>query len=165
MNYYLIQLSYTADAWQQQIELTRDHAQRLNAVRALIARLGGSLAQYRFFEGPDAAGGGEPHSVSCKFMSIGKEDLIAMVAMPDQDAGVAFSMAVSAEPGIRDIQMTPIIPLGQAVNIMARAHEVRQQAQYSAPGGSSQTWLGAPPRPRRAARPRAPSPRTPRRRS
>jgi uncharacterized protein with GYD domain len=109
MNYYLIQLSYTADAWRQQIELTRDHAQRLNAVRALIARLGGSLAQYRFFEGPDAAGGGEPHSVSCKFMSIGKEDLIAMVAMPDQDAGVAFSMAVSAEPGIRDIQMTPII--------------------------------------------------------
>jgi len=159
MNYYMIQLSYTADAWRQQIELTRDHAQRLNAVRALIARRG-SLAQYRFFEGPDAAGGGEPHSVSCKFMSIGKE-----VAMPDQDAGVAFSMAVSAEPGIRDIQMTPIIPLGQAVNIMARAHEVRQQAQYSAPGGSSQTWLGAPPTRRRAARPRAPSPRTPRRRS
>jgi len=66
MNYYMIQLSYTADAWRQQIELTRDHAQRLNAVRALIARLGGSLAQYRFFEGPDAAGGGEPHSVSFK---------------------------------------------------------------------------------------------------
>jgi hypothetical protein len=74
-------------------------------------------------------------------------------------------MAVSAEPGIRDIRMTPIIPLGQAVTIMARAHEVRQQAQYSAPGGSSQTWLGAPPPRRRAARPRAPSPRTPRRRS
>ena len=42
MNYYMIQLSYTADAWRQQIELTRDHAQRLNAVRALIARLGGN---------------------------------------------------------------------------------------------------------------------------
>jgi uncharacterized protein with GYD domain len=165
MDYYLIQISYTADAWRQQIELSRNYAQRLNAVRALIARLGGSFAQYRFFEGPDAAGGGEPHSVSYKFMSIGKDDLIAIVAMPDQDAGVAFSMAISAEPGVRDIQMTPIIPLEQAVNIMARAHEVRQQAQYSAPGGSSQTWLGAPPPPRRAARPRVPSPRTPRRRS
>jgi uncharacterized protein with GYD domain len=162
MNYYLIQLSYTAEAWRQQIEQTRDHQQRLTAVRNLISRLGGSLAQYRFFEGPDAIEGGTPQSVNCKFMSLGRDDLIAMVAMPDENAGFAFSMAVSAEPGVRDIQMTPIMPLGQAVEVMARAHEARQQAGYSAPGGESQTWLGTPPR--RTPRRRTPTPRgTPRR--
>ena len=151
MKYYLVQLSYTAEAWRQQIEQTRDHARRLVAVRDLIARLGGSLAQYQFFQpGQGAAEGGEPHTINCKLVSIGKYDLIAILAMPDEEAAFAFSMAVSAELGIRDIQMTPVIPLGQAVNIMARAHEVRQQANYSAPGGTSQSWLGPPP-------PRAPT--------
>jgi uncharacterized protein with GYD domain len=175
VKYYLVQISYTAESWRQQIASTRDHFQRLVAVRALIARLGGSLAQYQFFQpGQGAAEGGEPHTINCKFVSVAKDDLITILAMPDDDAAFAFSMAVSAEAGIRDICMTPIIPLGHAVQIMAKAHDAREQTQYSAPGGASQTWLGPPTgggsgtagaATGRSTRRRAVSPRRPRRSS
>src|SRR4051794_32859504 len=110
VQYYLIQLSYTADAWQQQIAKTRNVAQRLTAVKKLIAQLGGSLARYHFFEDEaGAAASPKLHVLDGKFVGAGADDLVAILAMPDQESAFAFSMAVSAEPGVRDIRLTPII--------------------------------------------------------
>src|ERR1700722_20385909 len=111
--FYLIQLSYTAEAWKQQVEQTRNVTNRLDAVKQLIAHLGGSLANYHFFEdtaSPDA----RAVVARDKFIGIGADDLIAVMAVPDHEAATAFSMAVSAETGVKNLSLTPIIPIAAA---------------------------------------------------
>ena len=139
MQYYLIQLSYTAEAWSQQIARTTDATRRLAAVKQLIRKLGGSLARYEFFEDePDK----RHHVLNGKFVGMDKDDLVAILAMPDHKAALAFSMAVSAETGVRDIRLTPITPISDAIEVMKKAKAARDEANYSAPGGTSTTWTG-----------------------
>jgi uncharacterized protein with GYD domain len=138
--FYLIQLSYTAEAWKQQVEQTRNVTNRLDAVKQLIAHLGGSLANYHFFEdtaSPDA----RAVVARDKFIGIGADDLIAVMAVPDHEAATAFSMAVSAETGVKNIRLTPITPIADAVGVMAKAAEARQSTGYSAPGGAATSWI------------------------
>ena len=140
VQYYLIQLSYTAEAWRQQIERTTNLEERLAAVKQLIAELGGSLAHYRFFE----EGGGphdRPHVMNGKFMGVGSDDVIAIIAFPDHDSATAFSMALSAEVGVKEVRLTPITPVSQAISLMTRAREARRKTRYAAPGGTASTWL------------------------
>ena len=160
MQYYLIQLSYTAEAWAQQIDKTIDAEQRLTAVKTLIAEFGGSLARYHFFEDEYAAkAGGEPHVLNGKFVGVGKDDLIAVLAMPDHEAALAFSAAVSAESGVRDIRLTPMTPMTDAIRAMQRASEVRRRTGYSAPGASATSWIG--PKVRRGVKGKVPRRRRP----
>jgi uncharacterized protein with GYD domain len=140
VNFYLIQLSYTAEAWKQQVEQTKNVADRLAAVKQLIAHLGGSLANYHFFEDAETP---DPRRVVTrdKFIGIGADDLIAIMAVPDHASATAFSMAVSAEAGVKAIHLTPITPIADAVGVMAKAAEARQSTGYSAPGGSATSWI------------------------
>jgi uncharacterized protein with GYD domain len=138
VQYYLIQLSYTAQAWAQQIATTRDVTRRLAVVKELIAKLGGSLARYEFFDDDDE----RHHVMNGKFVAMCKDDLVAILAMPDHEAALAFSMAVSAESGVRDICLTPITPISRSIDVMKKAKAARDQTNYSAPGGVSTTWTG-----------------------
>ncbi|MBR0653049.1 hypothetical protein GXW78_25560 [Roseomonas terrae] len=146
MEHYLIQLSYTALAWQQQIDRTTDADQRFTAVRKLIARLGGSFARYHFFDG------GEPPTedvppfvVADKFVGIGEDDVIAIVALPSSLAARAFSMAIAAEGGVKSVRLTPLLGIPQAVQAMGMAKDAIAMAGYSAPGGAATSWEGATP--------------------
>ena len=144
MQFYLIRLSYTAAAWNQQLERTPDVDKRLASVKRLIANLGGSLARYEFF----ADGEGVPtHIMNGKFMALDTDDLVAVMAVPDERAAFAFSMAVSAEAGVKQISLTPLLPIRDAIEVMRVAHTARSKAAYSAPGGAATGWLGADVRP------------------
>jgi uncharacterized protein with GYD domain len=140
VHFYLIQLSYTADAWRQQIEQTRNAATRLAAVKQLIAHLGGSLAHYHFFA-DEGRTDQETIVITDKFIGFGHDDIVAVMAMPDHASATAFSMAVSAESGVRDVRLTPITPIAEAIASMAKAHDARRQTSYSAPGGAATNWI------------------------
>jgi hypothetical protein len=79
-----------------------------------------------------------------KFVGIGEDDIITIVALPNIQAASAFSMAVSAEIGVKSVQLTPLLPMTQAVDAMAMARDSRKKVGYSAPGGGERSWEGSP---------------------
>jgi len=162
MEYYLIRLSYTAAAWKELIDKPASLDDRLAKVTRLIRELGGSLANYHFFEEPHFADKGKHEIVVCKFVPFGRHDIVTIMAMPDNATARSFMMAVAAEEGVKDIEMTPMISLADSLEAMARAKEVRARARYAAPGraargrqrGEAPAASGASSGPRRGRRTR-----------
>jgi uncharacterized protein with GYD domain len=140
VEFYLIQLSYTAEAWRQQIEQTTSAPERLAAVKQLIAHLGGSLAHFHFFA-DEARPGQGPIVVKDKLVGNGPDHIIAILAMPDHASATAFSLAVSAESGVKDVRLTHITPIEDAIASMAKANDARRQTSYAAPGGTATNWI------------------------
>ena len=134
MQYYLIRLSYTAAAWKELTDKPTSLDDRLAQVVRLIRELGGSLANYHFFEGPHFDGAGQHHIVTCKFVPFGRHDIVTILAMPDAVAARTFSMAVAAEDGVKEIEITPMISLAEGMEAMTRAKAARSRARYAAPG-------------------------------
>lgn len=134
MQYYLVRLSYTAAAWRELIDKPTGLDDRLAQVTRLIRELGGSLANYHFFEEPYFADVGKREVVVSKFVPFGKHDIVTIMAMPDNATARTFVMAVAAEEGVKDIEMTPMISLADSLEAMARAKAVRARARYAAPG-------------------------------
>ena len=145
MKFYLVQLSYTADAWKQQLATPVAIERRLKVLDKMLGLLGARIVDVRGYDG-DA-------TIRGKFMSEGVDDLIAVLVFPSETEALAFSMAVSAEPGVRDIKMTPIMPLEDALKVMHTAARAREQSNYSAPGGGSHTWFGSRTKKAKAGRP------------
>ena len=135
MEYFLVRLAYTPAAWSEIIENTTSLDERLAPVRKLLRHLGGSLASFGFFDTEysktDAA---PPHVVNDKFVMWSGHDLLTVMAMPDKDAAHAFNMAVSAESGLKVVDLTPIVPMQHAVQAMAAAKAAVAQTGYAAPG-------------------------------
>ncbi len=135
MRYYLVQLSYTAESWAQQLARPLDIERRLQALDRMLGYLGAKIADISYDGGEVAIRG--------KFASDGQDDLLAILVFPSDEAALAFSMAVSAEAGVRDIRMTLMTPLADALKVMQVAAKARSDANYSAPGGVSESWVGA----------------------
>src|SRR6185312_11788501 len=132
MQYYLIRLSYTAAAWKELIDKPANLDDRLEKVTRLIRELGGSLANYHFFDGPHFADESKREVVICKFVPFGTHDIVTIMAMPDNVSARTFAMAVAAEEGVKDIETTPMISLAEAMEGMARAKAARSRARYAA---------------------------------
>ncbi len=135
MEFYLVRLSYTAAAWQDLIANTASLDQRLAPVRRLIKHLRGSLATFHFYDAPyfdDAAR--PPVVVSHKMATLGEHDLVAILALPDKEAALAFNMAISAEPGLKVVDLVSIMPLEDAIAAMPLVRSAVQAANYAAPG-------------------------------
>ncbi|MCK6449604.1 MAG: GYD domain-containing protein [Alphaproteobacteria bacterium] len=135
MKYYLVQLSYTAEAWKQQLARPLDMERRWQVLDKMLANLGGQMA--------DISYGGGDVTVRGKFASEGKDDLVAILVFRGDKEALAFSMAVSAEPGVRDMRMTPITPMADALKIMQLAADARRRSDYSAPGGDNASWAAS----------------------
>jgi len=138
VQFYLIRLSYTAAAWDQQLAHAPEVSRRLASVKRLIDNVGGSLAEYNFFKGK----AGHGIAMNGKFVALGTDDLVAVLAVPDERAAHAFRMAVAAEAGVKQISLTPLIPIADAIDVMRMADSARKGASYSAPGGNATTWMG-----------------------
>jgi uncharacterized protein with GYD domain len=135
MEYYLVRLSYTPAAWQDILDQTINLDQRLAPVRRLIKHLGGSLAEFHFFHPPHYDHPARSRfAVTDKFVSMGEQDLMTILAVPDKAAALAFDMAVSAEPGVKSIELVSIMPMEDAVAAMPLAKAAVQATGYSAPG-------------------------------
>ena len=135
MEYFLVRLAYTPAAWSEIIENTTNLDGRLAPVRKLLRHLGGSLASFGVFDTEHSkTDATPPHVVSDKFVMWSGHDLLTVVAMPDKEAAHAFNMAISAEAGLKVVDLTPIVPMQQAVQAMVAAKAAVAQTGYAAPG-------------------------------
>ena len=135
MEFYLVRLTYTPAAWGDIIASTTSLDQRLEPVRKLIRQFGGSLASYRFFDTPHfATQAAPPFHVEDKFVMFGEFDLLTILAVPDRVAAQAFNMAVMAEPGLKAVELTCMMPMAEAIAAIAQARTAVAATGYTAPG-------------------------------
>jgi uncharacterized protein with GYD domain len=98
MPYFCHQVSYTKEAWARLMENPQD---RLEAVRAPIEKLGGSL--------------------QTSFFAFGAFDVLAITEMPDNISAAAIAIAFAAGGAVQSIQTTPLLTAAQAVEALRKA--------------------------------------------
>lgn len=113
MSRYLIQVSYTAEAF---AALIKDPQDRIERVRPAIETLGGSI--------------------ETAYFAFGDYDLILIVEMPDSVSAAAFSMAVAAGGAVRLFHTTPLLTIAEGVEAMQRA----RQSGYQPPSSYVPDW-------------------------
>jgi uncharacterized protein with GYD domain len=107
MPHYLIQGSYTAEAWQALLNKPED---RREALRPVIEKLGGRIV----------------HS----WYTFGQHDFVSIVEMPDNVSAAAFSFAQAAGGALRSFETTPLLEFSEGLEAMKRA----SKAGYRPPG-------------------------------
>lgn len=95
---YLLQVAYTPEAWANLIAHPND---RIEAVRPVIEKLGGKIAQGWF--------------------AFGDYDLVAIIDMPTNVEAAAFSLAAAAGGAIRAIKTTPLLSTAEGIDAMKKA--------------------------------------------
>ena len=95
---YLLQVSYSPEAWAALIEKPQD---RFEAVRKSIEKLGGSIS------------GG--------WLSFGDYDLVALLEMPDNVSAAAFAMAAAGGGACKTVKTTPLLTIDEALAAMQKA--------------------------------------------
>jgi uncharacterized protein with GYD domain len=123
--HYLVQFSYTNAAWENLLK-DYEHRDRVKAVEALVARLGGCIGRVTFpCEDPGVPREG-------KFGAFGDHDVVVLIAFPSDDAAASFAMAISAGGAVKSIKTTRILPWPEMMSAMAAAADSR--ASYVPPG-------------------------------
>jgi len=95
---YLLQVSYSAEAWAAMIKKPQD---RIEAVRKPIEKLGGA--------------------VSSGWVSFGDYDVVALIEMPDNISAAAFAMACAAGGACKAVKTTPLLTIDEARAAMQKA--------------------------------------------
>jgi len=105
---YLVQLSYTSEAMSNLINNPQD---RGAVMRDLNQRLGGDIETFDF--------------------CFGDYHLVAIIEFPDNESVEALMMAIYASGAIKELKITVLMPMEEAVRAMTRAHA----AGYKPPSG------------------------------
>lgn len=98
MAYYLIQVTYTPEAW---ATMMKNPQNRRHAIQPVIKKLGGNI------EG--------------SWFALGTYDGVAILNMPDNVSITAFSIASYASGALRSFKTTPLITNEEAMDAMSRA--------------------------------------------
>jgi uncharacterized protein with GYD domain len=98
MAHYLIQVSYTPEAWAAMVKNPHDRAE---AVRGAVEKLGGKMERF--------------------WMSFGEFDILGVVEMPNNVAAAAFAMAVAAGGACRNVKTTPLLSTQEGVEALKQA--------------------------------------------
>ncbi len=106
MALYLLQVSYTSEAWAAMVKKPQD---RIEAVRPAVEKLGGKVLS--------------------GYLAFGKYDLIAIVDMPNNISAAAFSLAAAAGGAVSKLVTTPLMSTKDGMEAMKRAGA----AAYKAP--------------------------------
>jgi uncharacterized protein with GYD domain len=127
--HYLVQFSYTAAAWDDLIKNPYKR-NRVDAVAALVASLGGCFGQITFPCDSTA----EAIRPMEKLGAFGDHDVVALLSFPSDEAAAAFAMAVAAGGGVTHFKTTRVIPWSgvETALTMAASH----RASYAPPGKS-----------------------------
>ena len=103
---YLLQGSYTPEAWANLIAHPQDRAE---AVRPVIEKLGGKIVHGWF--------------------AFGDYDIVCVMEMPTSVDAAAFSLAAAAGGAFRSIKTTPLLSMAEAIDAMKKA----AKSGYKAP--------------------------------
>lgn len=107
MPLYMIQASYSSEAWGRLVQRPEDRA---GALKPVIERLGGQLLSW--------------------YYAFGDFDVVVLVDLPSNVSAAAASMAVAAGKAVKDIKTTPLISPDDGFDAMLLA----QGAGYQPPG-------------------------------
>ncbi|MGB8328439.1 MAG: GYD domain-containing protein [Steroidobacteraceae bacterium] len=107
MSYYLMRFSYTPDAWARLIKQPED---RRVVARAVIEKLGGKLHGFWY--------------------AFGEHDGLVLIEAPDNASAAAFSVGISARGSLRSAEMTVLLTVEEAIQMLNKA----QDLPYQAPG-------------------------------
>ena len=107
MPQYLLQGSYTADAWAAQV---KDPKNRIEVVRPAFEALGGTI----------------DHA----WMMFGEYDVAVVSTFPDNVSAAAISVAISAGGAFKDAKTTPLLSLEEGIGALTKAG----QTGYRPPG-------------------------------
>src|SRR5215470_14297997 len=114
MPFFCHQVSYTKEAWAKLIENPQD---RLDTVRKPIEKLGGRI--------------------QTSFFAFGPFDAIAITEMPDNVSAAAISMAFAAGGAVQNVQTTPLMTAGEAVEAMRKAGTCGYKSVVAEAGASA----------------------------
>jgi uncharacterized protein with GYD domain len=98
MTHFLLQISYTPEAWAAMVKKPQDRAE---AVRGAIEKLGGKEKGFWF--------------------SFGEYDIIGVIEMPNSVSAAAFSVAVGAGGACKAVKTTPLLTVEEGVEAMKKA--------------------------------------------
>lgn len=125
MPLYMIQYSYTPEAWNAmltgQVERDRHHA-----VEDLVEKLGGKFPKL-VFEGDD------PPDMRCKKFAFGEHDVVALIYFPSNKEAAAFAMLIASTGSVRSFRTTPLMTIEEGIDAMQFAEEKTKTASYSPP--------------------------------
>jgi uncharacterized protein with GYD domain len=107
MPHYLIQASYTAEAWRTLINKPEN---RTEVLRPFIEKLGGRTV----------------HS----WYAFGEHDIVAIMEMPDNVSAAALSLAQAAGGALKSLKTTPLLEIAEGLEAMKRA----SKSGYRPPG-------------------------------
>ncbi|MBI3853052.1 MAG: GYD domain-containing protein [Verrucomicrobia bacterium] len=107
MAYYLVQATYTSEAWKNLVKHPQD---RTKAIRPVIEKLGGSLESMWF--------------------AFGDYDLVLIMQMPDNVSAAAFSLAATAGGALKALKTTALLAITEGLDAMKKA----AKAGYRPPG-------------------------------
>jgi len=106
MAYYALQAAYAPTGW---AAMLKDPQHRLEAVRPVIERLGGSIVN--------------------GWLSFGEYDVLIVCQLPDNISAAALSMAISAGGAIKAVKTVPLITFEEGLQALQKAKD----AEYSPP--------------------------------
>ena len=98
MNYYLLQIAYTSQAW---AAMVKNPHSREAAVRAAVEKLGGKIDRF--------------------WMAFGDYDIVGVIQMPDNLNAAAFSIAVGAGGACKAVKTTPLLTVEEGIAAMHQA--------------------------------------------
>ena len=95
---YLLQASYTPEAWARLVANPQD---RTEAVRAPIEKLGGRL--------------------NTVFFAFGESDVVCILEMPNNVNAAAIAVAFAAGGAVRNVKTTPLMTAGEMLEALKKA--------------------------------------------
>ncbi len=98
MAYYLLQVSYTPEAWGTMIGNPQN---RMDLVRPAVEQAGGSI--------------------ECGYFAFGDYDLVTILQVPDNVTAASLSLAFSAGGAVKAIKTTPLLTMEEGMEAMRRA--------------------------------------------
>ena len=104
MPHFMVQGSYTADAWARMIHKPED---REKIYAALIEKAGGKLKAFYF--------------------AFGEKDVVAILEAPDATTAAALSLAVAAPGHVKHITTTPLLTMKEGMDAMKKAAALKYQ--------------------------------------
>ena len=108
MAHYLIEVGYTPQAWNSQIDT---HANVVDRITPAVKAAKGSI-----------------HSI---YYAFGDVDLVGIIEFPTDEDAAGFALAVTSSGALRSFKTTPLLTVEQGMKSMKRAAAIR--AKYTPP--------------------------------
>ena len=103
MAHYLIEVGYTPQSWNAQID------KKANVVERITPAV-------------QAAGG----SIECLYYAFGEVDVIGVIDFPTPEDAAGFALAVGSSGALRTYRTTPLLTVDQGISSMEKADAIRK---------------------------------------